>query len=80
MSFISAFGKYVLRKANDAITEKQTQNAKKQTYKETGKKIKNAKKNGEYFNAKKEYHSNLSEKMDKINQAHDTRSQYIDDM
>lgn len=80
MSLFSAFGKYVLRKVDDAITENQTQKAKKTAYKKTGEKIDEAKRTNQYVNGKAMYYAQLNEQMKKVNKAHEERSLFINDI
>lgn len=80
MGFFKACGKFAARKASNGLYHSAEKKAQKQAYRQTGKQIKNAKKQGDYIDGSKTYQKNYEKAMRKPNENKTLRDKFIDDI
>lgn len=80
MSFIKSVVKAAARAVNNANSNRKRDEVKNTTYKQTGKQLEQAKKNGQFVNARALYQSNLAKNKRKIEQSHSNREKFIDSL
>ncbi len=80
MSFKTAVTKHFLRKSNELHTEKQLKKSHDKAYKQTGKEIEEAKKNGTFINGKKRCKDNEKKIRQSILKKSSDRDKFINDL
>lgn len=80
MSVKNAITKSILRKVNESHTRRQLQKSHNLAYKQTGKEIEEAKKNGTFFNGKKRCRDNEKKIKQSILKKSKDRETFINDL
>lgn len=80
MSFLKAFGKLCAKCASRQVTKIQVSNAGDKAYKETGKQMKAARKQGKFINGSKAYHANKRKIINKAYRNGRDRENFINDI
>lgn len=80
MGLFKAVSKLVARSTNDAIRNRQMKSLQEKTYEQTGKELRQAKKQGRFVNGAKLYQKNLATNKEKIEQQHNRHDKFIGDL
>lgn len=80
MKILVGAGKFIGRTVNDMVAKQRLKNVQTKTYKQTGKQLEKAKRQGKYVNAKLLYKSNLQNNKTKIQQSHSNIDKFIDEV
>lgn len=80
MKILVGAGKFIGRTVNDMVAKQRLKNVQTKTYKQTGKQLEKAKRQGKYVNAKLLYKSNLQNNKTKIQQSHSNINKFIDEV
>lgn len=80
MKLLVGAGKFIGRTVNDMVAKQRLKNVQTKTYKQTGKQLEKAKRQGKYVNAKLLYKSNLRDNKTKIQRSHSNIDKLIDEV
>lgn len=80
MGIFKAGSKFIARKVNDSVTNRQRDTVQEKTYRQTGKQLQQASKQGRHVNGRALYEKNLKRNTRAIEQNSKNREKFINDL